>query len=75
MAELDKPMNGRRSSGFVLVDVIAALAIAGIALTLVIGGIARSARVADLLGTQVRNLVSTQNAQAGTTGRLVSFGK
>lgn len=75
MAELKKSINGRRSSGFVLVDVIAALAIAGIALTLIIGGIARAARVAGLLDTQIGKLVSMQNAQAGTIGRLITFRK
>lgn len=75
MAELKKSIKGRRSSGFVLVDVIAALAIAGIALTLIIGGIARAARVAGLLDTQIGKLVSMQNAQAGTIGRLITFRK
>jgi len=58
-----------------MVDVVATLAIAAVALTIIIGGIAQAGRVASLQEDRIAELMEAENGLAQGAGQVLTFDK
>ena len=68
LAAGSRPRRARLSRGFILVDLLVALVIAGVALTAVIAGISHGTRAAAVERQRILRYVENENGRDGTVG-------